>query len=175
MLQKRKKTYLTIMMLGAVALMADRFLLPKAGVPESAFAQDDPSAMPSGAGSVPTPTGESIPELPFPRLPESYVLGNSVRDLFAPPHESADLLTGTDNATATQPARHAIFAQTHFLQAVLIQGQVRCAVINKKVVKADDSLGGCTIIEIGAREVTARCPDGEVTLHLPAPAAARQF
>lgn len=172
-MQKRKKTYLTIMVLGAVALMADRFLLPKAGVPESAFAHDDPSAMPSGAGSIPAPAGESIPELPFPRLPESYALGDSVRDLFAPPHESA-VSAGTDNENPTQPARHAIFAQTHSLQAVLIQGQVRCAVINKKVLKADDSLGGCTIVEIGAREVTARCPDGDVTLRLPAPAAARQ-
>jgi hypothetical protein len=57
---------------------------------------------------------------------------------------------------------------------VLIQGDVRCAVINKKVVRADEIVGGCIIIDIGPRNVTARCADGDAILQLPVPAAARQ-
>lgn len=155
---------------GAAALVVDRIIFPSANVPASALAQDENAGDAVLAATLGSAGAGSIPDLPFPRTPAALGPKQTSRDLFAPFGESIATAVKADNHVAYRTSLHAEFAATHSLQAVLIQGDNQCAVINKKVLRTDDSVGGCTITAIGAREVQVRCPDGDAILRLPEPA-----
>ncbi len=117
MTSSRKRAYMGLMAVGALALVVDRFVLSdsaptaasaeeadsETGTAHSSLARD---ARPrASTGQTPNPQGDggstpgstlnlSIPELPFPRRLKSFDISAPLRDIFARPYGA--LATGSD-------------------------------------------------------------------------------
>jgi len=174
---RRKKTYLTVIALGGVALLVDR-LIPSssATLPQVAVARGAaPSVKPNTTGRnvAESDATWSIPELPFPHGLSVYQAGAVFRDLFAPPglqwpgktgDDAADKADSSRNAEATRPATAASFAEHHRLSGVILIQHLTIAVVDGTWLHVGETLDGCVVTAIHDNEALFRCRDGDTSL-----------
>ena len=184
---KKKRLYLGIVLLGGLALLLDRFVLPaESGRPASARAASTSSAR-GTAGDA--PKGElaalSIPQLHFPRLLPEADLSREPRDVFAPPErylapEEEDR-SATDNPGGASAAGLGIdgrqlqskaenFAVTHTLTAVMIQPRLKLAIVDGVWVNIGQEVDECVLTQVEHGSATFECRDGEAVLQVLEPA-----
>ena len=172
----KKRAYIAILILGGVALAIDRFVLPEsASAPATVIAEETPrtiAAQKENESRISVP----IPELPFPRGLEPFDLGETVRDLFAPPKAFSDAdsengapdKNGTAASRGLDDERHtsATFMTQHSLEAVLVHERLRIAVIDGVWLRIGDVIDGCTLEGIAGRTARFSCHDGGVVLDM---------
>ncbi len=176
MASRRKRAYLVVILLGAVALAADRLLLqdPATG-PEVAVAESDV------VRSTPAPSVDHavrpapIPELPFPTGLERFALSGTdetIRDLFSAPRaRGAGDATGTNSAHVSDTdGKNRLsgdaFRTHHRLGGVVIHQRLRIAVVDDVWVKKGQSLDGCELVDIAGNEARFECHDETVVLEV---------
>jgi len=166
----KKKLYLGIVGLCGLALIIDR-LVPTSPItgPEAILAaQSDLST------AVDTAPPVSIPRLPFPRTIEAWDRTQPIRDLFAPPRAADALSTEAPGGDAQSENAHSgpsgdgisgsAFASTHTLNAVMVVGRLRVAVLGDDWVREGQAFDGCTLDRISGNQAVFSCYDGPVTL-----------
>ena len=174
--RRKKQLYLGVVLLGAVALLVDRLLLP-AGVTGPADAAASVSRSVPGTGDNTGSTSSdplSIPEVPFPRGVMPLSPGASIRDLFVPlvrrsfgdPASSlAD--NGRDGSTkggAAGRSSSATFVSQHTLQGVMVNPRLKIAIVDADWVRLGEVIDGCTLAEIQGGAARFECFDGEAVL-----------
>ena len=90
--RRNRKLYVVVIILGGLALVVDRIILPSGPTgptgPEVAIASSEPEMPDSLSQADPHPIENSlIPEVPFPRGITPVSDTGELRDLFAPPQE----------------------------------------------------------------------------------------
>ena len=171
MLDQKKRVYLGLMLLCAIALIVDRVVLSDSVTgPAVVAAAGQAPALPAS----PTPP-LSIPELPFPPGIEPLDPTSEIRDLFAPPltRRQNGMDAASDNevsSTAGQsPAGQSnrdLFATTHVLNAIMVNERLRIAIIDGQWRRIGESVDGCTLTDITGGEVRFECYDGTASLRL---------
>ncbi len=170
MSQRRKRVYLGVMVLGAVALFVDRFVL-RGAVSGPAAALAAGSQLVPGADS---PDAVVIPELPFPKgLRNSHVDG-PIKDLFLPPmfrsgadgqsaadHRSRHPGTGEEGRASTES-----FLARNRLEAVLTNDRLKIAIVNGRWVRVGQIVDGCTVTDISGDRINVECSDESAALLL---------
>ena len=172
MTQKTKtRTYGVLIALALSALFVDRFLLGGQSAPVEASANEPTHAAVDRVLAL-TPTGLSIPELPFPRnLPDTSDAPSS-RDLFAfpakPDPKPAPSGRGEErNANgALVLSDTATFIKEKHLDALLSNKSFQVAVVNGLWMRAGQSLDGCTLVRVEGTRAYFGCPDGTPVLDL---------
>ncbi len=151
MSKSRKKLALGVVVLGAGAMIADRAMF---GVAEPAPAAAAPApagrAASAKAATRPAAAEESlaIPELVFPKQIPRVESLEDIRDWFAPPAtvaEAEENEADTPSTTAAPPAPASAetpFEQRYRLDAVVIIGSTRMAVVEGRWLRIGDTLGG---------------------------------
>ncbi len=169
---KKKTIYLSLIGLGAVALLLDRLFVSH-GTPESALASDtttpSTSETPPAAAEAPR---EMIPEIPFPRGVRPWSPESGTRDLFDPAnrfHTDAAYKSGEFEDPASNAARGGKrqFMQRHRLNGVLVQESLKIAVVDGRWMQTGQALDDCTLKSVEGVAVTFSCPDGEAVLVIP--------
>lgn len=176
MSSQKKRLYLALLLLGAVALMLDRFVF-SGGVtgPDTAIASDtDTGATPIAGAAGDEKSTVAIPELRFPRGLTPVGPNWSIRDLFLPPklraqHES-DRATAGKNASGprTRPDRvgRDEFQSRHRADGVIEVERLTMAIVDGLWMQIGQTLDGCRLTEASENEVRFACFDGEVVLHV---------
>lgn len=170
MSRRKRKTYLGVVALCGVALVADR-LIPAAQVTQPAASLAWETAI-ADSPTVAAPL--SIPFLPFPRAIESLDSQSVIRDLFQPPlPPTARTKDPSASDAASEKQRDGLlqkptgvreFSAAHRLNAVMIQGALRIAVVDKTWVREGQEVDGCTLGRISGNQAAFSCHDGIVTL-----------
>lgn len=166
----KKKLCLGIVGLCGLALIVDR-LVPASQItgPESILAaQNDLSTAVDAAPAA------SIPQLPFPRTIPAWDPTQTIRDLFAPPMAGRTQSMATPGGDAgSENTRSGLsrggmsrsaFASTHTLNAVMVVGRMRVAVLGEEWVREGQVFDGCTLNRIAGNQAVFSCYDGNVTL-----------
>ena len=176
MVRGRKRAYLMVLAVGALALAVDQCVLTSGGTePSTAIAAN--SGLPV-AGPSPGATAEparSIPELPFPRGLKSTSGQMPIRDLFFPPNlagtrGSARLAADKGRRNASDSVGRAMFVTRHRLDGVMALQRLRIAVVDGAWIRVGDSLDGCELTDVSGNEARFECADGEATLEVIGPA-----
>lgn len=179
MTRRKKHVYLTIIGLGAIALVVDRLLLPQdTATPATAAADVSPQQAHEDTGVASVPR-LPIPELPFPNGLDAFALSQSPggpRDLFARPVSQSDLTTenpGTDKngrrgrgKNSPRKLGHAEFERAHTLGGVLIHQRLKIAVVNGAWMRTGDSIDGCRLARVDGNQVAFECYDGTALLKI---------
>ena len=171
--RSKKKIYIAVMLLGGVALVADRCIFaPSVTMPAPVAAYAPRTPAPPAAGVAP-PTAEALAtlELPFPRDIPAWNPQSPIRDLFAPLSEEDT----TDKRRTRSPRGANVgqgscagFATRHRVEAVLVQESLKITIVDGVWVRIGESVDGCVLTEIVGIKVRFRCPDGD-TLLAPSP------
>ena len=158
--QNKNRTYIVVILLALCALAVDRFVLSGVTGPATVSADEATRELTARIQAL-TPTGLSIPELPFPRnLPSSN--GRPVtRDLFAP--VTLETSDATDTLNATKKDRQT-FAERNRLEAVISDGSTHIAVINGLWIQPGQSHDGCVLTRVMGNRAHFKCPEGETVL-----------
>lgn len=178
MASPRKRAYLAVILLSAVALAADRLVLqdPSTG-PDVAVAGDHvvrSTSEPSVDNAV-TLTSAPIPELPFPTGLEPFALSGTdetFRDLFSAPGAR-----GAGDPTGTNASRFrgtdvenrlsgSVFRTRHRLGGVVIHQRLRIAVVDDLWIKKGQFLDGCELVDIAGNEARFECHDETVVMEV---------
>ncbi len=175
MLPKKKKVYFTVMLISACALVVNSFVL-SSDLPEPETPARKDGTASDASSSV---SGLPIPELPFPRGISPIDPEAEVPDLFAPPHlkrrfDGVDADKPAGNAAQLSAPGHlssASFEEAHHLNGILVDQRLKIAGLDGQWVRIGTSVDGCTLTDISPREVTFRCFDNSVILHLDGVAA----
>ncbi len=185
----KKKAYIAVMSLGALALIVDRFFMGTvAPMPASASEMDDTlqtndpddanadaprdarsstNALSKNASSA---AAISIPELAFPRNLIAVDLDAPLRDLFARPKSAesgSDLSDAEQQASAAGESRdlgRAAFARKHRVDGVMSQEGLKIVIVNGQWMRIGESLDGCTLQRINRESAVFQCRDGEAEL-----------
>ncbi len=178
MSSQKKRTYLSVLIVGAVALLIDRFV--------SSTGSTTPRPAAAAGFTLPPPSGAAafaIPELPFPKGVVSLGQHVELRDLFLPPMfraagpdegDSADQQAGFAGNPRRNPSGDrrwdalstARFVREHRLDAVLIDEGLRIAIVNGLWLRVGQSLDGCTLKDITGNAVTFECDDEVAALKI---------
>ena len=176
MSSQKKRLYLAFLLLGAVALMLDRFVF-SGGVtgPETAIA----STGQTGATPIPGIAGDEKPSIPIPKLRFPVGLTPvgpdwSIRDLFLPPTLRAQWESGsaTDEKNASGPetrpdrAGRDEFYSRHRADGVIEHERLTLAIVDGLWMQIGQTLDGCRLEEASENEVRFECFDGEVVLRV---------
>ncbi len=169
--QKTKtRTYGVLIAVALSALFVDRFLLGGHPVSVEASAEDRANAAVDKVLAL-TPTGLSIPELPFPRnLPDTADAPPS-RDIFAfptaPQPDSDGQAEGERKGKGAPVLSDAsTFATRNHLEAVLSNNAFQVAVVNGLWMRTGQTLDACTLVRIEGTRAYFECPDGTPVLDL---------
>ncbi|MEK6797340.1 MAG: hypothetical protein AABZ12_00075 [Planctomycetota bacterium] len=179
----KRRTYLTLIGVGLVALLVDRFILPasvtgaealpgnsagSSANPAPTVLQPQSRVPPVGTTSgSPAGLAMGVPEIPFPRGAERFAIHGVFPDLFARPTDRAGEAAGDSLGSAKTPDRpgYLEFETRHRVSAVISNDDgLRIAVIDGSRVGAGGLLDACTLVAITGREVRFRCHDGEAVL-----------
>ena len=176
MAKGRRKLCYGVMILSALALCVDRFVLSD-GVtgPETAEgATGDPAALLTEVPPQHVSEALSIPELPFPHDVKRFTFGRDIPDLFSPPAKPPDPelkpLTGNgDNTRDEEPDQQkgmgrSAFEAAHDLGGMLDHERLRIAIIDGLWLRIGDELDGCTLSSIVGDAAHFTCHDGEAVL-----------
>ncbi|RME39294.1 MAG: hypothetical protein D6788_05760 [Planctomycetota bacterium] len=166
---QRKRVYLTLLAIGAVALLVDRLvLLPRRHGPAPVFGgvlPVQPDASTTQATSA--PVEDWVPLIPFPSGVESLAEDASMRDLFQAPEGIDPAPTRTNTMTeAKAPSPSASFQEVHRLTGVLVGESVRGALVDGRWVRVGELVSGCELSNVTGTHAVFTCPDGTVTLSL---------
>lgn len=184
MSRQKKRIYLSLMAVGAAALLTDRFVLPnRVTEPSTALALSTARSVASvDRADAESGSGLSIPELPFPRDMRPPDQTSNVRDLFAPPMsalspKSDGGLTDkdgskTDGDDRTGQITGAVFLTQHRLTGVLIRQGLEIAVVDDAWVRIGQTFGGCKLVAVTGNEAKFECPEEDVVLKIVEPEAA---
>lgn len=174
MSKRRKKTYLILISLGGLALLADRLMSPAAiSGPEAAYGGAPPVKTKADDASLLDASQTAIPELVFPRNLPATGSVSGTRDVFAPPPHvfanggSRRSTNGQAPGAATLGAQ--AFRTRHQLRGVMVTGQVRIAILGQLWVRVGQSVDGCTLTHLSGEEARFACPDGETVLRVKTP------
>lgn len=169
MANRKKRTYLIVLVVSAIALFIDRMIVSDHGVAPA-------QAIVSVPQTVSPPTAESlaIPELSFPKGVRPLSAKADIRDLFYPPQLSDNALarSGSEHSSAesdrSQPRRRNAeqFAEHHTLDAVLINERLKIAIIDGHWLTLGQSIDGCTVSDVAGNTVYVQCGDGRATLKI---------
>lgn len=170
MSQQRQRMYLGVMVLGAVALFVDRFVL-RASVsgPDAALATGSRIAPETGS-----PQPVAIPELPFPTGVRDFKLDGPIRDLFLPPmfRYGGDGTLAADNRSHNRGTREdgrasrEAFLGRNRLDALLTDDRMKIAIVNGRWVRIGQIVDGCTVTDISGDRILIDCSDGSAALTL---------
>jgi len=167
---KKKKIYGLIMVLGLVALLADRLFL----------AEPLPAAATVTGGSV-LPAAEPVADAapltgrvaaaPFPTdLPGPEAV-DSLRDAFALTPAARKVILGEpeglDPDTGRRVSRRsaaAEFEESHKLSAVMTAPETRVAIVDEQWVQIGQAVDGCRLLEIMGQTALFECADGQAEL-----------
>ena len=171
MLDLKKRVYLGLMLLCAVALIVDRVVLSDSVTgPAVVAAAGRASALPAS----PAPP-LSIPELPFPQGIEPLDPTSEIRDLFAPPPSEPQDQTdaASDNEDSSTPGQNPtgqvprdLFVTKHVLHAVMVNERLKIAIVDGRWRRIGETIDGCTLTDISGGEVRFECYDGSASLRL---------
>jgi hypothetical protein len=176
--QRKRRTYVLVIVLGIGALAIDRLVLRPGAAPADARAQD--AGIPASTTAVnSSSTGTlTIPELPFPRDLPPLGSAEPFRDLFsrnAAQRHAAD--EGTENnspaANLLGPSDSASFLAPYRLEAVMAGAGLEIAVVNGVWLRVGESIGECKLVSIKGTQAHFECRNDEAVLDL-RDSAARQ-
>ena len=172
----KNRIYAAILILGAVALAVDRFIMPEGvSTPAVAVAADQPPRTGEVKSAPKGPSPMQVPELPFPRGLEAFDGQGAIRDLFAPPTysdaDTAESATDKDGSKSGKDAdrgraQSANLVTQHDLDGVLIHERLRIAVVDGVWLRIGDSIDGCTLAAVAGRTAQFTCSDGEAVLEV---------
>ena len=178
MTSAKKTTYGIVIGLGLCGFLADRLLSSGAPATPAPAAAAETRLPPAPDGS---PQGDlaglsAIAVMPFPKgFPpladpaasrDPFEVSAAVLEKLMPPAPAAE---GSAGAEADVPSLAEAFQANHRLSAVLRVGASRIAVLDGKAMMEGQTLDGCELSHIAAREARFECADGEVTLTLQSP------
>lgn len=166
----RRKKYLAVIAVCGVALLLDRFALPK---PAPAQFQFDfgvsASASREPAGQRPVQAPLPVPEIPFPRNVQSLAPDAAIRDFFAM-KDASPAVTHAARRTPDNEASNGLdaasFLAKHKLKGVMVDRQLRIAVLAVQWVEVGRQIDGCTLNSLFADRAVFTCFDGEAVLKL---------
>lgn len=165
---QRKRLYLSLMIIGGLALVADRLVgLGDATVPSLAQASEEtaPAAL-DQASTVP------IPDLPFPRELEPIAADAVIPDIFARPKTSSRPASSdneaSDRARAPSPNHlsAAEFIVAHQLNGLRVNKRLKIANVDGRWVGSGALISGCKLSAITTHNVVFECYDEEAALSL---------
>lgn len=169
-MSRKKKTYVSVMALCAVALLIDRLLLP---APSSAAGSDGDGGVSGNRvlGISPAAARIPAPEIPFPRSIATAADAGTLRDVFAAPStlagESTIPMAAASGTTQTSAAGREQFVQNHRLTGILSDEAIAVAIIGDRLLSAGSELDGCVLKTVEARSAVFQCVDGEARIVLP--------
>lgn len=176
MSQHKKRVYVVVMILGALALFVDRFVLSEgATAPDQANASPEKLVRhPAGSPARVAEDAPAIPELPFPRGVERFTFGPEIPDLFAPPGTvrkggGSTLAANQDglsssNAAPSRGLSQAAFTARYELDGVLSHERLRIAIVGGRWLRLGDTVDGCKLTHIAGDAARFACFDGEAVL-----------
>lgn len=167
-LERRQKAFVATFFLGLIGLVMDRVLLRPQGPAETA------SAVASEAYAVPVSTGDpaaSPPETQNPTVaerldrvwPDQEVTDVNLRDPF-----SLAPLWQAGPAVDTPPApdEATVFARTHPLVAVVMDGRQSYVLVNDRVLTPGDHVDGFTLVSVAAKSAIFERQGKQIVLEL---------
>lgn len=186
MSQTKRRVYIGIMIVGAMALAVDRFALSGATVValETTGQVHTPTAgvatLTAGAATqvaLESPTSLPIPEIPFPRGVKDYASVLPVRDLFARVSVSGAIVDvtpdkdGTVSASSKRPMvlSSAVFAERRRLNAIVMVQRLKIAVVDGNWVRVGQVIDGCELRSVSGTQARFVCHDGDAVLIVDTP------
>lgn len=169
-MNRKKKTYVSIMALCAAALLVDRLLLP---APSGAVAGDAElsTSRNAGIGISPTAARTPAPEIPFPRGVTTAADLGSLRDPFAAPLTMTGAAAKPTAAESASNEQSAIgreqFAERHQLTGILSDGAIAVAIVGDQWLSPGGELDGCVLKSVEKQSAVFECSDGEAKIFLP--------
>jgi hypothetical protein len=173
--KRRKQLYGGFLLLGALALLADRGLFSQSHGPAGALADGSQSL----GGTI--AIGHDGPSVlvaatPFPSVYDSDEPPADVRDMFriTDTIRAAMDMNENDETDGPQgprsrvrpPVALAPFSERHSLQAVMVSRGVRIAVIDGRWVRIGDQLDDCQLADIIGTQAEFDCGDRRETLSI---------
>lgn len=173
MKRKKKHLYAGVLLIGALALLADRLLGPADTGPQPASAQQDRQALGAVTDELqPRPTN-SIVAAPFPGPLAEPTPGAPLRDVFELSQRVQDILNESTSDDPRRPGSKPnkpppfdpqAFAGAHRLSAVMISGGVASALIDGRWVREGESLDPCVLTTLTGTTASFTCFGETVTL-----------
>jgi len=158
--------YIAITLLALGALFVDRFLFGGSTAPAEVAAQDTVQEITARVQAL-SPTGLSIPELPFPRNLTALSDAATVRDLFAPPGpEPASKRGAAAHRQDAAKADAETFTSRNRLEAVLSDRETPMAVVNGKWIRVGQSVDGCTLTRVEGTRAYFQCVEEAIVWDL---------
>jgi len=172
----RKKTYVAALLLCVLALGVDQlFLSGDARGPQQAAGA--PAATTDRAPLDPANTERTetvIPTLPFPFGVQKYATASLGADVFVPPSLRGSNGVGSDgtpmaSTTLSEPSStgrldRTTFASRYRLDGMIATQETRLVIIDGRWVRIGESIRGCRLIQIVARDALFECFDGQAIL-----------
>jgi len=166
-LAKRQKVFIAIFLLGLAALAVDRVcLLPQGGPKQaSASAFELYGMVVSSEDPVPEPAGQNatLAERLDRLWSDQDVNETALRDPFSLP---ASWQVGPVVSAPPAPDKAAVFAKTHPLVAVVMDGQQSYVLINDRVLPLGEQMDGFTLVSVGPKSAVFENEGKQVVLEL---------
>lgn len=169
----RRNKYLAVIGFCGVALLIDRFALPRPASAEAALANlTVRPRTPAEAELKPVSSILPVPEIPFPkniRTPSSEIV---TKDFFAnrgnPDARAHDSSRphSTDAASSEIAAMAAEFETKHKLTGIMFDEHMKIAVLGDQWVELGHEVGGCFLKILEVDSATFACPGKDITLSL---------
>lgn len=167
MLEKRQKMLIATFVLGLIGLVIDQVFLRPGGGPRTASADAFEQYGVPASPEAPAPEPPSDQPTVAARL-ERLWSGSDVNDV-----ETRDpfCLAGSWQASPTAglppaPDEAAVFAKNHRLVAVVVDGPQSCALVNDRVLKPGDPIGGYTLVSVGPKSAVFDRQGRQIVLEL---------
>lgn len=172
MSRRRKQLYGLILVLGGVALLADR-LLSSPRVPSRTSASPSRSLTALGV-EPPTESRVSVVATPFPSALPLGSDATTIRDMFAMTEKARNALLGitADRSSQSGSEPHdgghgggvVAFERQRRLTGVLVARGVAIAIVDGQWLQEGDSVDECELTEIAGTQASFACVDGTATL-----------
>jgi len=160
---------IAVFLLGLIGLVVDRvFLRPRGGPRVASADSPDSYAMPAspaqdGPSAVAGAQGPSVAERLDRLWPDREANGVEARDPFSL-RGSWLGNAGTGPSAVSEPAQ--LFAQTHPLTAVVVDGQRSHALVNDRVLKLGEKIDGFTLVSVEAKSAVFERQGQRIMLEL---------
>ncbi len=169
----RRKKYLAVIGFCGVALLVDRFAIPR---PASAEAALEVLAVrpriPVAPEAKPVNGVLPVPEIPFPKNIRTLGTGGLSRDIFAlrtSPGTStseSSRMRSTEKGSPEMAAITADFESKHKLTGIMFDDHTKIAVLGDQWVEIGHEIDGCFLKKLEVDTAVFACPGKDVTLGL---------
>jgi hypothetical protein len=167
-LEKRQKAFVATFFLGLIGLVMDRVLLRPQGPAETASAAasetyavpvstDDPVALP------PQTQDPTVAERLDRLWPDREVTDVNLRDPFS---LMPFWQTSPEGDAPPAPDEATVFARTHPLVAVVMDGRQSYVLVNDRVLSPGDQVDGFTLVSVGVKSALFERRGKQIVLEL---------